>query len=316
MAVREEAIRMVNFYKTVGNVINPIEQIEDDCWINLINPTDEEIAFVVEALSLDTGLVRAALDEEETSRIDTEDNQTLIVIDIPYCYKHDNLVTYETVPLGIIITGKNIVTVCLKETAILRDFAEAKVKNVHTNLKTRFILQLLYRIATHYLVYLRQIDKISNYIEKQLHISMKNKELIQLLDLEKSLVFFSTSLKANEVTLEKVLRGRHIKLYEEDQDLLEDVLIEVKQAIEMSTIYSNILSGTMDAFASVISNNLNIVMKTLTSVTILMAIPTMIASFYGMNVDGMPIPHFWFVVTISLAVTGFAGLFLYKKKMF
>lgn len=307
---------MMNFYKTVGNVISQLEQIEDDCWINLINPTEEEIKSLVEALSLDMDFVKAALDEEETSRIETEDNQTLIIIDIPYSQKRDNLVTYETVPLGIIITDKNIVTICLKETVVLKDFSDSKVKNVHTNLKTRFILQMFYRIATHYLLYLRQIDKISNYIEKQLHISMKNKELIQLLDLEKSLVFFSTSLKANEATLEKVLRSRVIKLYEEDQDLLEDVLIEVKQAIEMSTIYSNILSGTMDAFASVISNNLNIVMKTLTSVTILMAIPTLIASFYGMNVEGIPLPNFWLVVSISLVVTGLAGVFLYKKKMF
>ncbi|MDR0405531.1 MAG: magnesium transporter CorA family protein [Clostridiales bacterium] len=307
---------MLNFYKTIDNVTTPITQIEPDSWINLINPTDAEIKQVVDTLSLDIGFVRAALDEEETSRIEAEDNQTLIIIDIPFAQKHNNLVTYETVPLGIIITGKNIVTVCLKETAALRDFADAKVKNVQIHLKTRFILQLFYRIATHYLLYLRQIDKISSYIEKQLHLSMKNKELIQLLDLEKSLVFFSTSLKANEVTLEKVLRSRLIKLYDEDQELLEDVLIEVKQAIEMSTIYSNILSGTMDAFASVISNNLNIVMKTLTTVTILMAIPTMIASFYGMNVEGMPVPHFWFVVALSVMITGIAGVFLYKKKMF
>ncbi len=307
---------MTDYYKTVEGVIVRSDQIEDDGWINLVNPTAEEIDALVGALSLDAGFVKAALDEEETSRIESEDNQTLIIIDIPYAHKQNNLVTYETVPLGIIITNKNIVTVCLKDTAVLRDFLEGKVKNVHTNLKTRFILQILFRIATHYLLYLRQIDKISNYIEKQLHISMKNKELIQLLDLEKSLVFFSTSLRANEVTLEKLLRGRLVKLYEEDQDLLEDVLIEIKQAIEMSNIYSNILSGTMDAFASVISNNLNIVMKTLTVVTILMAVPTMIASFYGMNVDGIPMPHFWFVVLISLVITGVSGLYLFKKKMF
>ncbi len=306
----------MDFYKTIEGVITPIDRIEDDCWINLVNPTADEISEVVETLSLDSGFVKAALDEEETSRVESEENQTLIIVDIPYAHKQNNLVTYETVPLGIIITSKNIVTVCLKETVVLRDFADAKVKNVHINLKTRFILQVLYKIASHYLIYLRQIDKISNYVEKQLHISMKNKELIQLLDLEKSLVFFSTSLRANEVTLEKVLRGRLIKLYEEDQDLLEDVLIEVKQAIEMSNIYSNILSGTMDAFASVISNNLNIVMKTLTVVTILMAVPTMIASFYGMNVDGIPAPHFWFVVMISVAITGLAGFYLFKKKMF
>lgn len=307
---------MVYFYKTVGAVITPIEEAEDDCWVNLVNPTEDEINSVSEKLELDIGFVKAALDEEETSRVETDNNQTLIIIDIPYVQKQNNLVSYETIPLGIIIASKHIITVCLKETVILKDFSEAKVKGVNTSLKTRFILQVLYKVASYYLLYLRQIDKISNHIERQLHLSMKNKELIQLLDLEKSLVFFSTSLKANTVTLEKVMRGRCIKLYDEDQDLLEDVLVEVKQAIEMSGIYSNILSGTMDAFASVISNNLNIVMKTLTSVTILMAIPTMIASFYGMNVKGMPAPHFWFIVFISIVITGIAGLILYKKKMF
>jgi len=153
-------------------------------------------------------------------------------------------------------------------------------------------------------------------IERELHISMKNKELFQLLDLEKSLVFFSTSLKANQAVVEKLQRGRIIKLYEEDKDLLEDVLVEVQQAIEMSNIYTNILSGTMDAFASIISNNLNIVMKILTSLTILMAIPTMIASFFGMNVEGIPVPTFWLVFAIALGFTGVAAFILFRKKMF
>lgn len=307
---------MIGIYKTIGSTLQQIDQIEEDCWINLINPSKEEIKMITDSLSLDEDFLKAALDEEETSRIETEDGDTLIIVDIPFFQKHDNYVKYETVPLSIIITNKHIVTVCLKETAILKDFSEGKTKNVYTNLKTKFVFQLQYKIATYYLIYLRQIDKMSNHIERQLHISTKNKELIQLLDLEKSLVFFSTSLRANENTLEKAMRGRYLKLYEEDKDLLEDVLIEIKQAIEMSNIYTNILSGTMDAFASVISNNLNIVMKTLTSVTILMAIPTMIASFYGMNVSGLPTPHFWVVVFMSLIVTGLSGWVLYKKHMF
>lgn len=307
---------MIAYYKTIDNAIEQIDAIENDCWINMTNPTDEEIAAVTEALSLDPGFVRAALDEEETSRVEAEENQTLIIIDIPFAQKQNDTLTYETVPLGIIVTAKNIVTVCLKDTMSLREFTEGKVKNVYTNLKTRFIFQLLYKIASHYLLYLRQIDKISNYIEKQLHASMRNKELIQLLDLQKSLVFFSTSLKANEATLEKVLRGRFVKLYEEDQDLLENVLIEIKQAIEMSGIYSDVLSGTMDAFASLISNNLNIVMKRLTVVTILMSIPTMIASFYGMNVNGIPLPHFWPVTILSFVLSGVIGLYMYRRNMF
>lgn len=226
------------------------------------------------------------------------------------------MVTYTTIPMSIIITDDNIITVCLKENVILNDFASGAMKGVYTNLKTRFVLQLLYRIVTAYHLYLRQIDRLSNHIERQLYISMKNKELIQLLDLEKSLVYFSTSLKANEVTMEKLARGRIIKLYEEDSDLLEDVLIEVKQAIEMSNIYTNILSSTMDAFASIISNNLNIVMKRLTVITIILEIPTMIASFYGMNVRNIPFASFWLVGGISMIITVIAAYILYRKRMF
>ena len=162
------------------------------------------------------------------------------------------------------------------------------LKGVMTNLKTHFVLHIMLRMATKYLQYLKQIDKISDHVERELRKSMKNQELIQLLDIEKSLVYFSSSLKADEVTLEKIMRGRYIKLYDEDQDLLEDVLIEIKQAIEMSSIYLNILSGTMDAFASVISNNLNIVMKVLASITLIISIPTVISGLYGMNVQNLP----------------------------
>lgn len=175
----------------------------------------------------------------------------MIIIDIPVVEKHEKNIRYSTMPLGIMLTEKNVITVCLKETALLSEFAEGVLKGVMTNLKTHFVLHIMLRMATKYLQYLKQIDKISDHVERELRKSMKNQELIQLLDIEKSLVYFSSSLKADEVTLEKIMRGRYIKLYDEDQDLLEDVLIEIKQAIEMSSIYLNILSGTMDAFASI-----------------------------------------------------------------
>jgi magnesium transporter len=155
-----------------------------------------------------------------------------------------------------------------------------------------------------------------NHIEKQLYKSLKNKELIQLLALEKSLVYFTTSLKADDVTLEKVMRGRIIKLYEEDQDLLEDVIIEIKQAIEMTNIYSSILTGTMDAFASVISNNLNIIMKVLTVITILMTIPTITFSYYGMNVDGLPVAVWWFPIVLAAGITFIGWLILRNRRLY
>lgn len=308
---------MIKIYKTVDGKIQEIETIEKNSWINMVNPTEEELQFITRELEVEPDFLRAALDEEEISRVELEDNnQALITIDVPVIEKDTKMVLYTTIPVGIIQTEENIITVCLRGNTLIDDFAKGRVKNVYTNLKTRFIFQILYRVASRFLVYLRHINRMSTDIERQLHISMKNKELIQLLDLEKSLVFFSTSLKANQGVLEKLERGRIIKLYEEDKELLEDVLIEVQQAIEMSNIYANILSGTMDAFASIISNNLNIVMKILTSLTILMAIPTMIASFFGMNVVGLPIPNFWSVVLISVACTGVAAFVLFKKKMF
>lgn len=224
--------------------------------------------------------------------------------------------SYSTLPIGILVTKTNVITVCLRENPIISEFSEGVVKGVQTELRTQFVLRIMLRVATRYLQFLKQIDKLSSSLEKQLRKSMKNKELIQLLDVQKSLVYFSTSLKADETTLEKLMRGRYIKLYEEDQDLLEDVLIEIKQAIEMSSIYLNILSGTMDAFASVISNNLNIVMKVLASVTIVISIPNIIAGFYGMNVDGLPLNQFWwFPIVVALGLMGAVTWFLHKKDM-
>lgn len=248
---------MLKYYKTVENTIVELDTMEPGCWVSAVAPTETEISSLQEELNIDRDFIRSALDEEETSRIESDDGQTLIVLDYPVAEKvqdKDDTISYYTMPMGIIITDSHVVTVCLKENIIIDEFTKGIVKGIQTQFKTRFVFHMLLRIAGKYLLYLKQIDKLSNYVEQQLHKSMKNKELIQLLGLEKSLVYFSTSLKSTETVLEKILRGRVIKLYEEDQELLEDVLIEVKQAIEMSNIYSNILSGTMDAFASVISN--------------------------------------------------------------
>lgn len=307
---------MISYYKTIDRKLVQLDNVEPGCWVSLVAPTEEEVTGIIDTLQVDAGFVRAGLDEEETSRVEMEDDQTLIVVDLPLAQTEADSVVYSTIPMAMILTTDNIITVCLKETSLIKEFASTSVKNVETTHKTRFVLQMLYKIAGRYLQYLKQIDKISLYVEKKLHRSMRNKELIQLLELEKSLVYFSTSLKGNEVTLEKILRGRIIKLYDEDQDLLEDVLIEIKQAIEMSSIYTNILSGTMDAFASVISNNLNIVMKVLSSITILMAIPTIISSFYGMNVDGIPFAgSFWFPVALAVVITAGGSVILHKKGM-
>jgi magnesium transporter len=268
---------------------------------------------------IDLDHLRAPLDEEERSRIEVEENYTMIIVDIPVTEERKEKEYYVTIPCGIIITKDNILTICLEDTPILEGFMDGRVRNFWTYRKTRFFLQILNRNAAMYLQYLRMIDKKSDEVEKKLHISTKNQELIELLELEKSLVYFTTSLRSNEVVLERMLKIEAIKKYPEDEELLGDVIIENKQAIEMADIYSNILSGTMDAYASVISNNLNIVMKVLAVITIIMSIPTMIASFWGMNVP-VPLednPHGFAILLLLSAVLTIAGyLILSKKKMF
>lgn len=311
---------MMEILKSAVDGLVTLDCYEDGTWVNLVNPTEEEVLKVSSTLKLDPDYVRAALDEEERSRIEIDDDgSTLILVDIPIAEYDGNSPFYTTIPLGIIITDRSIITVCLRENPIIKDFLDNRVKTFYTYKKTRFILQILYRNAAKYLQYLKRIDKESSLIEAKLHKSTKNKELIQLLELEKSLVYFSTSLKSNEIVLEKMLRTESIKNYPEDTELLEDVIIENKQAIEMAKIYSDILTGTMDAFASVISNNLNILMKFLASVTIVMAIPTMIASFFGMNVN-VPLhdnPHaFAIIVFVVMGTCVVAALAMAKKKMF
>ncbi len=306
---------MLTIYKTIEGVLTIQDTFTPGCWVNLITPTEEELLRVIGELQVDPGFLRAALDDEETSRIEIDDEQTLIIIDVPSSHK-EGAILFLTIPMGIVLTKDYIITVSIRETTPIKELSDGVVKGLNTAQRTRLIFTLMFRIANRFLQYLRQIEKISSSIERKLYVSQKNKELIQLLNLEKSLVYFSTSLKANEVTLEKLLRGRIIKLYEEDQDLLEDVLIEVRQAVEMANIYSSILSGTMDVFASLISNNLNVIMKVLTSLTIMITIPNIVFSFYGMNVVDLPFPTIWVPTVVSLSLVGIVAFLLKKKDLF
>jgi len=316
----EGVMCMINYYKTVNGRIEKINAREDGCWVNVVEPNTDEINELIEQYKVEPEFIRSSMDEEETSHIEKEEGHTFIIVDVPYVGKAGENIIYSTMPVGIIITEKEIITISIKDNPVICEFSDGAVKNVHTSLHTHFVLHILLRMATRYLQYLKQIDKHSSFLESRLRRSMKNKELIQLLDIEKSLVYFQTSLKANQTTLQKILRGKYIKMYDEDQDLLEDVLIEVTQAIEMSNIHMSILSGTMDAFASLISNNLNIVMKVLTSITIMLSIPTMIFSFFGMNIgSGGTLPfsnNIIFPLILSFVTAGIAGLILYKKNMF
>ncbi len=306
---------MINFYTSENGILVPLDERSDGCWISVINPTPQEVNELIEVYGLDSGFVKSSIDEEESSRIECEDNQTLVIVDTPVSSvdSEENRLFY-TQPLGIIITDKNVFTISLQETQLLRDAVGGSLKNLRPSFKTRFVLQLLLRIAGLFLTYLKQIDKISSAAEQELHDAMKNELLMQLLALEKSLVYFSTSLKANEATIEKIFRGRVIKLYDEDQDLLEDVLIEMKQAIEMASIYTGILSSMMDGFSSVISNNQNIVMWRLTIITVILEIPNIIFAFYGINTVDLPVPYTWFPLVITVVLTSITTLILLKWK--
>jgi len=297
---------MISIYCSSENGnLEKLDEIKKGCWIVLTAPTQAEIERVVNTLHIDIEYITDALDEEEKPRIEKEDSNILMIVDIPVFDPNELESTlYYTLPLGIIVLEDYILTVSLRSNPIIDEFVQKKIKGFFTHMKTRFSLQILYRISEYYLRYLRQINKRTDELERILHKSMKNEELYSLLSLEKSLVYFTTSLRSNEMIMEKIVRGKYIKLYDEDKELIEEVIIENRQAIEMSNIYSSILSGMMDAFASVISNNLNVVMKFLTSFTIILSIPTMVASFFGMNV-AVPLQSYnhAFMITILISIT-------------
>ena len=317
---------MFKMYKTnlENNKIEETKKFEKGNWINMVAPTEEEIKKVCKKLQIQEDFIRYSLDYEEKARIDIEedDSTILFIIDVPVIEKEDNEQVYSTMPLGMIVVRDDyFITVSLKQNRVISELEKSKEKNsIVTYKKSRMILQVFYKNAELYLKYLKKINKETEIAENVLKNSLKNKELLKMLSLEKSLVYFTTSLKSNEVVMEKTLRGKIIKLYDEDEDILEDSIIENKQAIEMSKIYSDILNGTMDAYASIISNNLNGVMKFLTSITIILAIPTMIASYWGMNVQvpmqftNSPWP-FYVVVAFSVILGIIAMIWLKKRDM-
>ena len=314
---------MLKIYNT-NQQTNELEEIDDfkkGSWINLVDPSEEEIQRVCTSIKIEEGFIRYALDFEEKARIDVEedDHTILFVVDVPIVEKQADDYIYTTMPLGMIIVRDDFfITVSLRTNQVIQSFENKKVKNFQSYKKTRFIFQILHLNASYYLNYLKRINKETEKAESNLKVSMKNQELLKLLSLDKSLVYFTTSIRSNEAVMERTLRGKIIKLYDEDEDILEDAITENKQAIEMSKIYSDILSGTMDAYASIISNNLNGVMKFLTSITIILAVPTMISSFWGMNVN-LPFQNsstgFPIMVVIAVITTILITVWLKKKDM-
>lgn len=300
-----------------------IATAEKGSWINVVNPDSDDLQIVSMVTEIPTDVLKMALDTEERSRVEIEDDYVFVVINIPIILETDS---YDTLPLGVFITPDFIVTVCLQETDVMKAFTQNKYPLFYTFKKTRFLFQILFRTATLFLRYLQQINHRTDDIESILRHSMRNREFFMLLELQKSLTFFASALRGNGAVMEKLLRLRRnqslhhlLKLYEEDEDLLEDVIIENKQAIEMVEMYSNILINMSDTFASIISNNLNIVMKFLASITIILSVPTTIFSLWGVNV---PLPFqenewgFFLVITIAMISSAIAVALLWMKKLF
>ncbi len=279
---------MLKIYKTtqVEKKLKKAKKISADSWIDMVSPTQEEIEKVLEMTNIDEDLIIKMLDDEERPRIEVTDNATLVVIDTPYLESNDkDHFVYNTSPLGIIITDNNyVITVSPSGTKVLSNFKKNKVKDFRTAKKTRFLIQILIETATEYIRVLNKVNKRIEIKEQVLSKSTSNKDLIDMLDIEKTLVYFLTSLKANDLVLEKLSKGKILPLFEGDSDLLDDAIVEIKQAIEQSEIQRNILESITDTYATIVSNNMNEVMKFLAGVTIVISIPTMISSFLGMNV--------------------------------
>jgi len=275
---------LITIFKTIENRLETISEPVNNAWINVIDPTTDEIEQLT-ALGLPQDFITYPLDVDERPRTEREDDGSLLVLlRVPYFQGVRADVPYITIPLGVISTGNMIVTVCRRPNDILQEFAAGRIRGLETGKRNRFILRLLLSAASRYLSYLREIDRIIDTIEDQLQRSQRNRELLELLKYQKSLVYFTTALKSNELMMERLQRWQFFRMYEEDEDLLEDVITENQQAIEMTAISTNILSSTMDAFASIISNNLNAVMKFLASATIVINLPNLVYSFFGMNV--------------------------------
>ena len=312
---------MLSIYNTdlKTNKFEKIKEFRPGSWINLVNPTAEEIETVCSNLKIEDEFIKYPLDYDEQARIDVEDDMTLFVIDVPVIEEDNEGKNYSTMPLGLIVVrDEYFISVALKKTRIIDAFEKGRVKGMFTYKKTRFLLQILYLNASYYLNDLKKINKEAENTVNDLKTTMKNQDLMKLLRLENSLVYITTSLKANEVVMEKTARGKVLKSYEEDDEILEDAIIENRQAIEMGKIYREVLNGTMDAYASIISNNLNVVMKFLASMTIVLSLPTLIASVWGMNV---PLPFatnpygFGIVCGIAVLLSVVAFIWLKKKDM-
>jgi len=306
---------MIKIFKTFGGYIE-IDKLQSGCWINVINPNADEIRQAIEEFGMPVDSLNDILDIDERPRIEIDDDWTLVILRIPV-ESANNGVPFITIPLGIFITNNFTLTLCSRENDVLPINQPSSLREQYRNItdNINFILRLFLRSGSLYIKFLKQINHMTSTIEQDLERSIKNSELNQLLKMEKCLVYFITSIKGNEIVLTRLKNSKKITS-EINEDLLEDASIENKQALEIAQIYSDIQSGMMDAFASVISNNLNVVMKQLTLISIILMIPTLIASVFGMNVPNSMEDDMWALPVIMLGsvALSFLGVILFRKR--
>ncbi len=310
---------MISRYITDDGKFREIEDYENGMWINLTAPTQEESIEISKHYDIDLPDIRAALDEEESSRVDINDNYVLVIFDIPTVEIRHNQEAYTTIPLGIIWTDDSIITICSVETPVIKHFIMNKLKDFTTKKKVRFTYQILYRTSMLYQSYLRVIDRKRLEMEEKMGGVMEDSDIIILHELESNLVYFDTSLRANRMIVDRLTRYSGIKKFPEDQELLDDVIVENLQAIEMTQIYRDIIKGTRELMSTVIDNRLNNMMKYLAAITIVMSIPTIISGFYGMNVAGrwMPLsstPYGFYIICGITALICFIVMWVLRKK--
>ena len=310
---------IITIYRSgVDNGLEVTSRYESGAWVNVVNPSPAEIAELVTRFTIPSDFLTDPLDVDERARIEREEGNTLILLRTPRREATEADIPFTTLPIGIILTQGLVITISLTEVDVVAEFLNGKVRNFSTGNSTRFVLLLFLRTSLLFLRYLKEINRMTTAIENDLHRALRNVQLIRLLNMEKSLVFFITSLRSNALMLEKFNTSGCLRMNEDDRDIFEEVVIENKQAIEMANIYTSILSGMMDAFASIISNNLNVVIKLLTTVTIILMIPTLVASIYGMNVE-LPFQHsqFAFLIVIAFSImVSILGIAVFWRKEF
>lgn len=311
---------MIKIYKTHNGILSETLEHEDGVWVDLADPSTEEIHTISYQYNIDADDIIAILDDEETSRVEQSEEYTFILVDIPSEEIRHDRSAYTTIPLGIFLTKHNIITVCAESSDILSSFIRRTNQSFSTKKQTRFVYQLLYAVAVEYQRLLRYIDRTRKEIENRaINNKTKDTDIIDLHELESNLVYFTASLKSNMLVIDRLVRHEKIKHYSDDTELLDDVVIENKQAIEMTDIYINIMHGSRELISNIINDKLNRVMKLLTAITLVMGIPTIISGIYGMNVDGRWMPlsqtaHGFGIICAGTAVICVLVLLIMKKR--